>query len=84
MYLQETLLLLGISNLENWTAWFIVEFLFLLVVNIIMTLMVHIKFKGAAVFNKSDAGVILFWLCLYSADIIAFAFFVASFFKKGK
>ena len=75
---------MGLSNLEIWAAWFIKEFFFLLVSNIIMTIMVCFKFSGAAVFNNSDAGVVLFWLCLYSANIIAFAFFIAAFFKRGK
>lgn len=75
---------MGVSNLENWTAWFIKEFLCLLILNIIMAAMLCIRFHGAAVFENSDEGLILFWLCLYSADVIAFAFFIATFFKKGE
>lgn len=81
---QKTLLLLGVSNLENWTAWFLKEFLCLLILNIIMTAMLCIRFGAAAVYQNSDAGLILFWLCLYSADVIAFAFFISTFFEKGE
>ncbi|XP_063533945.1 phospholipid-transporting ATPase ABCA3-like [Cydia strobilella] len=90
LQLKETMKIMGLPTWLHWTAWFFKQFIFLLIIAILVVILVKINwftneegFSDYAVFTNTPWSVLLFFLLLYFACTIFFCFMVSGFFSKG-
>lgn len=77
--------MMGLANWLHWTAWFLKQFLFLLISVIIMTIFFCIPIGDhGSIIGFTSPTVLLVFLLAYAIASISFAFMVSVFFSKGK
>ncbi|XP_065052485.1 phospholipid-transporting ATPase ABCA3-like isoform X1 [Rhopilema esculentum] len=77
--LKESMKMMGLSNWLHWLAWFIKNFIFLMLSTILVTILV----KVAKIFEFSNGGVIFIFLIFYSVSAIFFCFLISVFFSNA-
>ena len=75
--------MMGVDNWLHWTAWFVKNFLFLLITVSIMTLFLCINTKKGPVIGKTDPSVLFVFIMLYAVSTILYCFVISVCFKKG-
>ncbi|CAG9094857.1 unnamed protein product [Plutella xylostella] len=88
--LKEAMKIMGLPTWLHWTAWFCKQFLFLLVIAVLIVLLLKINwfttpegFSEFAVFTHTPWSVLLFFTLLYLVCVIFLCFMVSSFFAKA-
>nr|CAD7446495.1 unnamed protein product [Timema bartmani] len=86
LQLKETMKIMGLPNWLHWTAWFVNNFLMLLISVILMVVMLKVPWYSGTdvtVFTHSNWLLIFIFLMLYAVAMICFCFMITSFFSKA-
>nr|CAD7415158.1 unnamed protein product [Timema cristinae] len=78
--------IMGLPNWLHWTAWFVNNFLMLLISVILMVVMLKVPWYSGTVvtvFTHSNWLLIFIFLMLYAVAMICFCFMITSFFSKA-
>lgn len=78
--------IMGLPNWLHWTAWFIKQFIFLLISSILIVILLKIKWYSGtenSVFTNSDPILLLIFLQIFASSTIALCFVISVFFSKG-
>ncbi|XP_077983375.1 phospholipid-transporting ATPase ABCA3-like [Glandiceps talaboti] len=78
--LKESMKMMGLSNWIHWLAWFIKNFVFLMITGILIIVLL----KVGRIFQYSDGAIILVFYVVWIIASIAWCFAVSVFFSKGK
>ncbi|XP_018330699.1 ATP-binding cassette sub-family A member 3 [Agrilus planipennis] len=84
--LKETMKIMGLPGWLHWTAWFVKEFIFLLISVILIVILVKVRWysgKDLSVFTASDPTVLLVLFIPYVSSIITFSFLISVFFTRA-
>ncbi len=81
--LQQYMRVMGLSNWNHWVAYFITNYVVLIFVVGMITLMVSVPVKGKKILDNADPSLILVFLLLYAVNTVCFAFAVSVFYAKG-
>ncbi|KAI8435959.1 hypothetical protein MSG28_004122 [Choristoneura fumiferana] len=91
LQLKETMKIMGLPTWLHWTAWFCKQFIYLLIIAILIVILVKVNwftnaegFSDYAVFTHTPWTVLFFFLLLYLACTIFFCFMISGLFSKGK
>lgn len=74
---------MGLSNLVQWIAYFIINIVKLLVTVLFMSVTLTISINGKQVMDNSDWSVVFVFLFTYSICTVCYCFAISVFFKKG-
>ncbi|GBP54696.1 ATP-binding cassette sub-family A member 3 [Eumeta japonica] len=90
MQLKESMKIMGLPTWLHWTAWFFKQFLFLMIVTVLIVLLLKIPWfttedgiSGYSVFTNTPWSVLIFFIGLYAACTIFFCFMMSGFFSKA-
>ncbi|XP_047994969.1 phospholipid-transporting ATPase ABCA3-like [Leguminivora glycinivorella] len=90
LQLKETMKIMGLPTWLHWTAWFCKQFIYLLIIAILVVILVKVNwftneagFSDYAVLTNTPWTVLFFFLLLYFACTIFFCFMISGFFSKA-
>ncbi|KAI8435956.1 hypothetical protein MSG28_004122 [Choristoneura fumiferana] len=90
LQLKETMKIMGLPTWLHWTAWFCKQFIYLLIIAILIVILVKVNwftnaegFSDYAVFTHTPWTVLFFFLLLYLACTIFFCFMISGLFSKA-
>ncbi|CAB3224165.1 unnamed protein product [Arctia plantaginis] len=90
LQLKETMKIMGLPTWLHWTAWFCKQFIFQLVIAIVMIIFLKVHwftneegYDNYAAFTHTPWSVLFFFLLLYLCCMIFFCFMMSGFFSKG-
>lgn len=84
--IKEMMKIMGLPNWLHWTSWFLKEFILQLIIAILITVVLTVRwFPGTKVstFNASNPFLIFILLLLYCCSIITFSFLISTLFSKA-
>ena len=74
--------MMGVDNWLQWAAWFVKYFLFVGVINVVMTILFFVEFGSSAVLKSADVTLFFVFLMLYATHVILMCFALAVFFTS--
>jgi len=77
--MKETMLILGVHPTVLWLSWVLTAYITFTLIAVLVTLVIHASFLPS-----SSTGLLFLYIWLFTASVIGFSFFVASFFSKAK
>ncbi|CAB3224162.1 unnamed protein product [Arctia plantaginis] len=90
LQLKESMKIMGLPTWLHWTAWFWKQFIFQVLIAILMTILLKVHwftndegYDNYAVFTHTSWTILLFFLMLYLCCMIFFCFMLSAFFSKG-
>nr|CAD7579545.1 unnamed protein product [Timema californicum] len=86
LQLKETMKIMGLPNWLHWTAWFVNNFLMLLISVALMVVMLKVPWYSGTdvtVFTHSNWLLVFIFLMMYAVAMICFCFMITSFFSKA-
>ncbi|CAK1547174.1 unnamed protein product [Leptosia nina] len=88
--LKEIMKIMGLPTWLHWTAWFVKQFIFMLVISSFLVVLLKINwftneegFSDYAVFTNTPWTVLFFFITLYLTCMIFFSFMLSGFFSKA-
>jgi len=75
--------MMGMKGWLYWASWYFEFSLFCCLTGAIMTLLFHIKVKGAGVITYTDPTVTFVFLLLYGLSVMTLSFAITTFVSKG-
>ena len=75
--------LMGIKSWIHWSAWFAKYFIFLLIGDVLMTVIYTMDLGTGAVVSYTSPSLLFVFLVIYTVVVIWFCFAVSVFFNKG-
>lgn len=77
--------MMGLSPAVYWMSWFAISFIYLVIACVVFTVLLSVKVSThGSVLANSDPTLTFVFFLVYAMSVIALAFMISTFFKKGE